>query len=138
MNSRLFITMCTISTLCLTPCYTDNNMPPMTQPVASQALADALYKIGVSTSDIGQLGISGIPPESLVKTFTKYANNSNEAKFDILSQSDRNALVFFGFKLQSKGAISDSAMKSLMVAEKMRTQMPKAQIKEIMDLVERI
>ncbi len=138
MNRRLFLTIYAVTTACLAPGYVQSAPMSMTQALPPQALSDALYQIGGTSSDIGQLEISGIPSESLVKVFTKYANDSDNSKFEALSQAERNALVFFGFKIQSKGEVSDSAMSSLMMAEKMRAGMPKAHIKELMSLVERI
>lgn len=138
MNSKFFLTVYAMTAVCVMPGYTDTPPQAMIQSLPPQALSDALYQIGGSSNDIGQLNISGIPSSDLVKVFAKYANDSDNSKFTPLSQAERNALVFFGFKLQNKGAISDSAMSSLMVAEKMRTGMPKAHIKELMSLVERI
>lgn len=138
MNRKLFLTVYAITALCVIPGYTDNGTPGMSQSQNTQTLSGALYKIGGTDSDIGQLGITGSPPSSLVKSFANYANDSDNSKFSSLSDSERDSLVFFGFKLQSKGDLSDSAMKSLMVAEKMRTGMPKAHIQELMSLVEKI
>lgn len=139
MNHKLFITICAIASVCAGPAYSQNgSFTNMQTSAIAQSLDSALYKIGGTSSDIGQMGITGKPPSDLVKTYTHYASDSDDSKYNLLTQSERNSLVFFGYKLQSKGAISDSSMKSLMVAEKMRAGMPKAQIKVLMDLVETI
>ncbi|MES2200366.1 MAG: hypothetical protein V4489_09405 [Chlamydiota bacterium] len=138
MNYKLFLTVYAATTICMVPGNTQNTPFTMTQSLPPQALPDALYQIGGETYDIGQLSISGVPSKALVKAFTKYADDSDNSKFNSLSQIERDALVFFGFKLQSKGEVSDSAINSLMMAEKMRTGMPKAHIKELLSLIERI
>lgn len=108
------------------------------QPVIAGALPGALYKIGASTEDIGILGVSKTPPEGLLKAMRTYAADSQNKRYDSLSLSERDALVFFAYKLQAKGKLSDSALASLMTEEKLRTGMPKAHIKELQSLVETI
>ncbi len=137
MNKKLFLTIFSITTICTVPGYPEN--PPDTvKSLPSQALADGFYKIGGKPNDIGQLEKSGIASSDLIKALITYTNASNSPKFKSLLSSERDALVFFSFKLQSTGDISDSDLRSLMLAEKLRTEMSKIEIKALMALFNRI
>lgn len=114
--------------------YTDSSSMQMASATFTKELPSALYKIGVSTSDIGQMQISGAPPSTLVQTFTNYANDANNKSFSTLSTPERNSLVLFAFKLQNQGLISNDTLQALMTSEKLRTGMPMAHIQEIEDL----
>jgi len=114
--------------------YTDSSSTEIASATFSKELPSALYKIGVSTSDIGQMQISGTPPSTLIQTFTNYANDANNKSFSKLSTPERNSLILFAFKLQNQGLISNDTVQALMTAEKLRTGMPIAHIREIEDL----
>ncbi len=139
MNYKLLISIYSFTLLGSLPGYSDSPAAPaVTQPMIAQNLPSALYKIGVSPEDVGTLGITKTPPDTLLKAFRLYAQNSNDRRYASLSLPERDALVFFAFKLNSKGNLTDSSLADLMTAEKMRTGMPKAHIKELNDLVETI
>jgi len=134
MRSKLIAGICALTILFPFQGYPDN--PPLSNNTlpSPQILSNALFKIGVSTGDIGELFMSGNPPPPLMKTFNSYANDSNSFKFQSLTFSERNALIIFAFKLQAKGALSETTLHTLMTNEKVRAGMPKAHIKEVYDL----
>jgi hypothetical protein len=129
MRSGVYFAIFSLLTLYVPVCYTDST--PITSSAFSQQLPSALYKIGVSPADIGQMGISGTPPSSLIQIFSNYAKNSDNKAYNTLSTAERNSLIVFAFKLSSQGAISSDTLQSLMIEEKLRTGMPMAHIKEI-------
>lgn len=116
------------------PGYSQDPESSIVKSLPAQALTDAFYKIGGTANDIGSLEKSGIYSSDLIQKFIAYANNSTNSRFNTLLSSERDALVLFGFKLKSRDDISNSDLRSLMEAEKLRTGMTKKQIKELMSV----
>jgi hypothetical protein len=134
MNYLQITAILTVFSISMTSGYTQDPASSTVKSLSSQALTDALYKIGGTANDIGSLEKSGIYSSDLVRKFLFYTNNSNEPMFNTLLSSERDALVLFAFKLQSRNDISNSDLHSLMEAEKIRTGMTKEQIKELMSV----
>ncbi|MES2200369.1 MAG: hypothetical protein V4489_09420 [Chlamydiota bacterium] len=147
MNQKLLTTIFAITVIYTIPgqCappppapFVENPPPSTIKALPSQALADALHKIGGKANDIGQIEKSGIPSSDLIAVLNTYAGDSGSSKFKSLLSSERDALVFFSFKLQTSGDLSDDNLHSLMVAEKLRTEMTKSEINELMSLFNEI